>query len=138
MEDLNNYMNNTSSINNVRERVQKFLDKKEEYVKLEKLAILSPIEMDDTNAVSLAYKAAVDRNNMAIDFIIDTKNEIFKIKLMKDALDRNTQLGLKQAKVLDNLINLLNDILNMFYDERSKLDRIVRFYEKSFTYYSNF
>ena len=94
--------------------------------------------MDDTNAVSLAYKAAVDRNNMAIDFIIDTKNEIFKIKLMKDALDRNTQLGLKQAKVLDNLISLLNDILNMFYDERSKLDRIVRFYEKSFTYYSNF
>ena len=58
------------------------------------------------------------------------------MKLVKESIDRNTQVGLNQLKVIDSFINILNDILNIMYDEKSKLDRIVRYYEKTFNYYN--
>lgn len=137
MEDLNKYMNNVSTISSLRERVQSYVDKKENYLNQDKLKILSSVEMEDNKKVTDSYKAAVDRNDDAIDFILDVKNEIFKMKLVKESLDKNTQVGLNQTKVIDNLINILNDILGIMYEERSKLDRIVRYYEKTFSYYNS-
>ena len=137
MEDLNKYMNNVSTISSLRERVQSYVDLKEEYLKKDKLSIISSVDMEDNKKLTDKYKEAVDRNDEAIDLIIDIKTELFKMKLLKESLDRNTSVGLNQSKVIDNLTHILNDILNILNDERSKLDRIVRYYEKSFSYYNS-
>ena len=137
MEDLNKYMNNVSTISSLRERVQSYVDLKEEYLKKDKLSIISSVDMEDNKKLTDKYKEAVDRNDEAIDLIIDIKNELFKMKLLKESLDRNTSVGLNQSKVIDNLTHILNDILNILNDERSKLDRVVRYYEKSFSYYNS-
>lgn len=136
MDDLNKYMNNVSTISALREKTQLLVDTKEAYLKQEPLKILSAIELEDNRKMTDSYKEAVDRNNMLIDFIMEIKNEIFKMKLVKESIDRNTQVGLNQLKVIDSFINILNDILNIMYDEKSKLDRIVRYYEKTFNYYN--
>lgn len=136
MDDLNKYMNNVSTISALREKTQLLIDTKEAYLKQEPLKILSAIELEDNRKMTDSYKEAVDRNNMLIDFVMEIKNEIFKMKLVKESIDRNTQVGLNQLKVIDSFINILNDILNIMYDEKSKLDRIVRYYEKTFNYYN--
>lgn len=136
MDDLNKYMNNISTISALREKTQVLVNAKETYLKQEPLKILSAIELEDNRKMTDSYKEAVDRNNMLIDFIMEIKNEIFKMKLVKESIDRNTQVGLNQLKVIDSFINILNDILNIMYDEKSKLDRIVRYYEKTFNYYN--
>ena len=136
MDDLNKYMNNVSTISALREKTQLLIDTKEAYLKQEPLKILSAIELEDNRKMTDSYKETVDRNNMLMDFVMEIKNEIFKMKLVKESIDRNTQVGLNQLKVIDNFINILNDILNIMYDEKSKLDRIVRYYEKTFNYYN--
>ena len=136
MDDLNKYMNNVSTISALREKVQILVDAKETYLKQESLKILSAVELEDNKKMTDSYKDAVDRNNMLMDFVMEIKNEIFKMKLIKESIDRNTQVGLNQLKVIDSFINILNDILNIMYDEKSKLDRIVRYYEKTFNYYN--
>lgn len=136
MDDLNKYMNNVSTISALREKTQLLIDTKEAYLKQEPLKILSAIELEDNRKMTDSYKEAVDRNNMLMDFVMEIKNEIFKMKLVKESIDRNTQVGLNQLKVIDSFINILNDILNIMYDEKSKLDRIVRYYEKTFNYYN--
>ena len=136
MDDLNKYMNNVSTISALREKTQLLIDTKEAYLKQEPLKILSAIELEDNKKMTDSYKEAVGRNNMLIDFVMEIKNEIFKMKLVKESIDRNTQVGLNQLKVIDSFINILNDILNIMYDEKSKLDRIVRYYEKTFNYYN--
>ena len=136
MDDLNKYMNNVSTISALREKTQLLIDTKEAYLKQEPLKILSAIELEDNRKMTDSYKEAVDRNNMLIDFVMEIKNEIFKMKLVKESIDRNTQVGLNQLKVIDSFINILNDILNIMYDEKSKLDRVVRYYEKTFNYYN--
>ena len=136
MDDLNKYMNNVSTISALREKTQLLIDTKEAYLKQEPLKILSAIELEDNKKMTDSYKEAVDRNNKIVDFVMEIKNEIFKMKLVKESIDRNTQVGLNQLKVIDSFINILNDILNIMYDEKSKLDRIVRYYEKTFNYYN--
>lgn len=136
MDDLNKYMNNVSTISALREKIQVLVDTKETYLKQEPLKILSAVELEDNKKMTDSYKEAVDRNNMLMDFVMEIKNEIFKMKLIKESIDRNTQVGLNQLKVIDSFINILNDILNIMYDEKSKLDRIVRYYEKTFNYYN--
>ena len=136
MDDLNKYMNNVSTISALREKTQLLIDTKEAYLKQGPLKILSAIELEDNRKMTDSYKEAVDRNNMLIDLVMEIKNEIFKMKLVKESIDRNTQVGLNQLKVIDSFINILNDILNIMYDEKSKLDRIVRYYEKTFNYYN--
>lgn len=138
MDDLNRYMNNVSTISSLRERVQNLVNLKEEYLSLDKVVILSAVEMEDSRRVTDEYKNSIDRNDTLLDLIMEIKNEIFKIKLIKESLDRNTQAGLSQIKIVDNLINILRDILDILNDERSKLDRVVRYYEKSFSYYNSF
>lgn len=136
MDDLNKYMNNVSTISALREKTQLLIDTKEAYLKQEPLKILSAIELEDNKKMTDSYKEAVDRNSMLVDFVMEIKNEIFKMKLVKESIDRNTQVGLNQLKVIDSFINILNDILNIMYDEKSKLDRVVRYYEKTFNYYN--
>lgn len=136
MEDLNKYMNNLSTLSSIKERVQLCVDKKEEFLKRKKNRVLSVIDEEDHKKLANCYQEAVNENSEVIDLILEFKNEIFKIKLIKESIDRNTQIGINQIKVIDNLINMLNDMVNMMYEEKSKYDRIVRYYEKTFSYFN--
>lgn len=139
MEDLNKYMDKqVNSLNTIRSMVQEITDKKEEYLKLEGVRMLTATEMEDNKAMTNVYHDVIGRNNLIIDFILDIKNTIFKIKLIRDSIDRNTQLGQNQTKQYDYFISLLQSILDMMNDERSKMDRVVRYYEKTFSYYKDF
>ena len=139
MEDLNKYMDKqVNSLNTIRSMVQEITDKKEEYLKLEGVRMLTATEMEDNKAMTNVYHDVIGRNNLIIDFILDIKNTIFKIKLIIDSIDRNTQLGQNQTKQYDYFISLLQSILDMMSDERSKMDRVVRYYEKTFSYYKDF
>jgi len=139
MEDLNKYMDKqVNSLNTIRSMVQEITDKKEEYLKLEGVRMLTATEMEDNKAMTNVYHDVIGRNNLIIDFILDIKNTIFKIKLIRDSIDRNTQLGQNQTKQYDYFISLLQSILDMMSDERSKMDRVVRYYEKTFSYYKDF
>lgn len=139
MEDLNKYMEKSiSSLSTIRSMVQDITDKKEEYLALDKVKILTTSELDDTRAMTTAYHDVIERNDLIIDFIIDIKNTIFKIKLIKDKIDRNSQAGIQQIKQIDYFISLLQPIQDIMSDERSKMDRVVRYYEKIFSYYKDF
>ncbi len=139
MEDLNKYMNKqVDSLSAVHNMVQNITNKKEEYLSLDTVSILTAVELEDNKAMTNAYHDIVERNDLIIDFIVDIKNTIFKIKLAKDQIDKNTELGIQQLKQFDYFISLLQNILDMMSDERSKLDRVVRYYEKTFSYYKDF
>lgn len=139
MEDLNKYMEKqTNSLSTVRSMVQEIIDKKEEYLNLDKVRILTATELEDNKIMTNVYHDVIERNDMVIDFIVDIKNTIFKIRLMKDQIDRNNQIGIQQIKQLDYFVSLLSNIQDMMSDERSKMDRVVRYYERTFSYYKDF
>lgn len=139
MEDLNKYMEkSTSSLSTIRSMVQEITDRKENYLSLDKVKILTATELEDNKNMTNMYHDVIERNDAVIDFIIDIKNTIFKIKLIKDQVDRNSQVGLQQIKQIDYFLSLLSSIHDIMSDERSKMDRVVRYYEKTFSYFKDF
>ena len=139
MEDLNKYMEkSTSSLSTIRSMVQEITDRKESYLSLDKVKILTATELEDNKNMTNVYHDVIERNDAVIDFIIDIKNTIFKIKLIKDQVDRNSQVGLQQIKQIDYFLSLLSSINDIMSDERSKMDRVVRYYEKTFSYFKDF
>ena len=139
MEDLNKYMEkSTSSLSTIRSMVQEITDRKESYLSLDKVKILTATELEDNKNMTNVYHDVIERNDTVIDFIIDIKNTIFKIKLIKDQVDRNSQVGLQQIKQIDYFLSLLSSIHDIMSDERSKMDRVVRYYEKTFSYFKDF
>lgn len=139
MEDLNKYMERQpAALSTIRSMVQDITNKKEEYLKLDNITILNATELEDNRKMTNVYHDIIKRNDLVIDFIVDIKNTTFKIKLMKDQIDRNSQIGIQQMKQIDYFLSILSQILDMMNDERSKMDRVVRFYEKTFSYYKDF
>ena len=139
MEDLNKYMEkSTSSLSTIRSMVQEITDRKENYLSLDKVKILTATELEDNKNMTNVYHDVIERNDAVIDFIIVIKNTIFKIKLIKDQVDRNSQVGLQQIKQIDYFLSLLSSIHDIMSDERSKMDRVVRYYEKTFSYFKDF
>ena len=139
MEDLNKYMEkSTSSLSTIRSMVQEITDRKESYLSLDKVKILTATELEDNKNMTNVYHDVIERNDAVIDFIIDITNTIFKIKLIKDQVDRNSQVGLQQIKQIDYFLSLLSSIHDIMSDERSKMDRVVRYYEKTFSYFKDF
>ena len=139
MEDLNKYMSKpVTSISSIRSMAQQIIDRKEQYLSLDKVKILTASELEDNKKMTNVYHDVIERNDYVIDFIIDIKDSIFKIKLAKDKLDKNTDLGLQQAKQLDYFISLLLQVQDIMTDERSKMDRVVRNKKKTFSYYKDF
>lgn len=126
-----------SSLSTIRQMAQDIIDRKEEYLKLEPIKLMGSLELKDIKKHTDSYKEAIERNNIIIDFLVDTKNTIFKMKLIKESIDKSTQIGMQQAKQIDYYISLLNDIVGIFNDERSKFDRIVRYNEKTYSYFNN-
>lgn len=142
MEDLNKYMDKQQTVlSKIRSMTQEIIDKKESYLSSEylgELKILNATELEDNKAMTNVYHDVIERNDFVIDFILDIKNTIFKIKLMKDQVDRNTELGNKQINQIEYFLSLLQQVLDMMSDERSKMDRVVRYHEKTFSYYKDF
>ena len=116
--------------------VQRDIDIKEELLKGRGVAVLSAHELDDTRKMTDTYKSAIDRNNEVVDFIMDVKNDILKVRLVKDRLDKTTSLYLQQSQQIDWYIKTLNEILNIIKEEKEKMDRIIRFYERNYNSYT--
>lgn len=139
MEDLNKYIEKQpSSLSTIRDMVQEITNKKEDYLSLDKVKILTATELEDNKVMTNVYHDVIERNNLIIDFIMDIKNTMFKVRLQRDQIDRNIQLGQNQAKQFDYFLSLLQAILEIMNDERNKMDRVVRYYEKTFSYYKDF
>lgn len=140
MEDLNKYMDKPiSTLDKVRSKTQEIINRKEDYLQNRRnIKVLNALESSDKDKLTEAYKSSIDSNNEVIDIIVDSKNLIFQFKMIKQSLDMNTSLGIQQSKQVDYFINLLYDLISMMSDERSRLDRIVRYNEKTFSYYKEF
>lgn len=136
MENSTEQSKEINSLATVRAIVQRDNDKKEEILKSRGVPILAAQDLGDTTKMTNTYKLAVERNSLAMDFMMDLKNDILKIKLVKDRLDRTTNLYLQQVQQFDSYIKILNDILSIMKDEVSKMDRIVRFYERNYNSYN--
>ena len=125
-----------NSLATVRAMVQRDNDRKEEILKGRGVPILAAQDLEDTTKMTNTYKKAIERNAEVMDFVMDIKNDILKIKLVKARLDRSTALYVSQAQQFDDFIKILNSILSIMKDEVSKMDRIVRFYERNYSTYS--
>lgn len=125
-----------SSLATIKAMVQRDIDIKEELLKGRGVAVLSAHELDDTRKMTNTYKSAIDRNNEVVDFIMDVKNDILKLRLVKDRLDKTTSLYLQQSQQIDWYIKTLNEILNIIKEEKEKMDRIIRFYERNYNSYT--
>ena len=124
------------SLETVKAMVQRDNNRKEVILKGRAVEVLSAYELDDIKKMSAVYKSAVERNNEVVDFIMDVKNDILKIRLAKDRLDKTTSLYFQQATQIDYYIKILTEILGIVKEEQQKLDRVVRFYEKNYNTYS--
>ena len=114
MEDLNKYMEKQpAALSTIRSMVQDITNKKEEYLKLDNITILNATELEDNRKMTNVYHDIIKRNDLVIDFIVDIKNTTFKIKLMKDQIDRNSQIGIQQMKQIDYFLSILSQILDM-------------------------
>lgn len=136
MENNTEQSKEINSLATIRAMVQKDNDCKEEILKSRGVPILAAQDLGDTTKMTNTYKAAIERNAVVLDFVMDVKNDILKIKLCRDRLDRSTALYLQQAQQFDSYIKILNEILSIMKDEVSKMDRIVRFYERNYNSYN--
>jgi hypothetical protein len=132
----NTEQSNISSLATIKAMVQRDIDKKEEILRGRGVAVLSAHELDDTRKMTNTYKSAIDRNNEVVDFYMDVKNDILKLRLVKDRLDKTTSLYLQQSQQIDWYIKTLNEILGIVKEEKEKMDRIIRFYERNYNSYT--
>jgi glycerol kinase len=116
--------------------VQKDKDMLSEILKSREGKILSAQDLQDPKKMTDTYKLAVDRNSIAMDFMMDVKNDIFELKIALSKVDRSSDLGINVARQLEGFIKLLTDLLGIIKDEVSKMDRVVRFYERNYNTYS--
>ena len=127
-----------NALSYLRERTQKILDRKNEYIKG---AVSDIIPIEDCNnpfKVSVAYREVVEQNNKLMDLLRDTKDEQLFLNIAKEKVDFSTQLGQQQLKQIEGLIKILVAISKILETEQTKMDRFVRFYEKTFNYYNTF
>ena len=125
-----------NSLDTIRVMVQEDNNRKEALLKSRNIKVLSAYELDDIKKMSAVYKEAVERNDLVIDFIMDVKNDMLKIRLAKDRLDKTTGVYTQQANQIDYYMKILVEILGIMKEEQQKLDRVVRFYEKNYNTYS--
>ena len=124
-----------TTLDTIRAIVQRDCNIKEEILKERQIVIVSSYDLQNINKVIDSYKLMVDRNSKVIDFIMDLKNDILKIKLVKDRLDKSTSLYARQVQEIEKYLKILTDILGIIKEEKEKMDRVVRFYEKSYSTY---
>lgn len=89
-------------------------------------------ESQDTKKLYTRYHNAVDKNSEIMDLIKRCQLEIGIIKQAIYSLDLNTRAGVKFKKQLEVMQNTLNAYLNSVDSYKQSLDRIVRFYEKTY------
>ena len=141
MANIEGYIETGDNINTLsylRDRTQKLMDRKREYILTAVSETLSTNDCEDAFKVSKAYKEAVDQNSKLLDIIRDTKDEMLFLRLAKERIDTSTQLGQQQLKQVDNLVKVLAEIVSILDIEKIKMDRFVRFYERTFNYYGAF
>lgn len=136
MEDLNKYTENeqmgtTSSafitdVTNIVRDVKKYLMSVQEFQ--------SPTytQVQDTKFMIENYGAVTQANSKVLDYIRECE---FKITICKEAMNSielNTVLNQRIHGQLKNLHNSLKNLLDPLYTEEKRMDRILRFYEKTY------
>ena len=150
MTNIGSYIETEEKVNTLsylRERTQKILDRKSEYIKTAISTILPVEDCNNPFKVSVAYREVVEQNNKLMDLLRDTKdifilliakNKNQTMNIAKEKIDFSTQLGQQQLKQVEGLIKILTTISKVLEIEQAKMDRFVRFYEKTFNYYNTF
>lgn len=141
MTNIGSYIETEEKVNTLsylRERTQKILDRKSEYIKTAISTILPVEDCNNPFKVSVAYREVVEQNNKLMDLLRDTKDEMLFLNIAKEKIDFSTQLGQQQLKQVEGLIKILTTISKVLEIEQAKMDRFVRFYEKTFNYYNTF
>ena len=127
-----------NTLSYLRERTQKILDRKNEYIK-EAISNIIPIEdCNNPFKVSVAYREVIEQNNKLMDLLRDTRDEMLFLNIAKEKVDFSSQLGQQQLKQIEGLVKILTAISKILETEQNKMDRFVRFYEKTFNYYNAF
>lgn len=127
-----------TSLSKMKEKVDKEQKRKDDFLKSRNQKLLKSVDLDDNKKMTDAYNEAVSRNTEAIDFIMDIKNDILRFRLIKDKLDSSVAAYSQQCAQIDYFIKILNDTLSIIQDERSKMDRVVRYYERNFVVYKDY
>lgn len=131
-------MEQVTSLGKLKEKVDKEVERKGKFLDSRKQELLKSVDLNDNKKMTDAYNEAVSRNSEAIDFIMDLKNDILRFRLIKDKLDPKSAVYTQQCAKIDYFIKILNDVLSIIQDERSKMDRIVRYYERNFVVYKDY
>ena len=69
---------------------------------------------------------------------MDVKNEMLKIRLAKDRIDPSgmgNDLYRIATQQIDGFLRTLKEVLDIVKEEKEKLDRVVRFYERNYNSY---
>lgn len=125
-------------LSELRKRVNECLKEKEKLLKERGVPILAAHELEDMQKMTDTYKAAVERNAAVLDFIMDVKNEMLKIRLAKDRIDPSSMgndLYRIATQQIDGFLRTLKEVLDIVKEEKEKLDRVVRFYERNYNSY---
>lgn len=141
MTNIGSYIETEESINTLsylRERTQKIFDRKSEYIKNAISTLLPAEDCSNPFKVSVAYREVIEQNNKLMDLLRDTKDEMLFLSIAKEKIDFSTQLGQQQLKQVEGLIKILTALSKVLETEQAKMDRFVRFYEKTFNYYNTF
>lgn len=138
MENLNDFMpKKEDTVSFIKTRAQNLIKMKDDLLEIIKdVKVVDVYEASDMKIVSLNYTISVNANTSLLDLIVDTKNEIFKIKMLKSRIDTNFPDGLKQINMLENIASLLYESISILEIKKQSLDRIVRYYEKMSSTYT--
>jgi hypothetical protein len=94
--------------------------------------------MQNVFKVSVEYKNVVDQNGLLHDLMRDIKDEQFFLGFVLERLDTTTQLGQQQYKQIEGLNKILKTLMGILEIEERKMDRLIRFYERTSNYFTTF
>ena len=130
--------NDRTSLGVLRGRVQSLVDRKSDYIKVAIYKTLSTEDMQNVFRVSTEYKNVVDQNGLLHDLMRDIKDEQLFLGFVLEKLDTTTQLGQQQYKQVEGLNKILKSLMGILEIEERKMDRLIRFYERTSNYFTTF
>lgn len=134
MEDLNKYNEQTSenssafiiSIQKLIVNVKKYLLEISEFEKP------TYTQLQDTKFMFEKYGEIIQQNSLVLDYIRKCE---FNLSICKDvisALNTDSVINQKMKSQVNNLSNRIKNLLDPLYTEEKRMDRILRFYEKTY------
>ena len=136
MEDLNKYSENEqmggsssafiNSINQLIMEVKKFI------MDIKEFEQPTYTQTQDTKFMMEKYGEAVQMNSKVLDYIRKCE---FNISICKDviaSLNTDNIVNQKMKRQVNNLSDRIKNLMDPLYTEEKRMDRILRFYEKTY------